>query len=341
MPTGMGIGITINTTRRSTMTKSILKRLFAAIPLLAGLLLPAGAVWAVPQPTFKIGYLPITHSLAVVVADKLNAGKYRNLKPELVKFSSWPELLDAYNSGKVQAASELLVLTLAGAERGVPESVVALSHRHGDILTVAKDINSVRDLKGKRVAIPHRMSVHNILLSQALKKEGLALKDVEWIEMPPPDMPAALARGDIKGFIVAEPFGTKAIQAGFGKKLVNARDIWPDYICCGLVINPAFKKQYPAAVREYVDSFTAAGRYIDSNRAEAIRIARQQMNIDEKVFIQSLTHDVTYSDLRLKRGEVEQLQKYALELNLLKKPVNLDNLLDLSLVAAPPRKGKK
>jgi NitT/TauT family transport system substrate-binding protein len=309
--------------------------------LLLALLLPLGTARAASPPTFKIGYLPITHSLAVVVADKLNGGKYKQLKPELVKFSSWPELLDAYNSGKIQAASELMVLALAGAERGVPESVVALSHRHGDILTVAKEINSVRDLKGKRVAIPHRMSVHNILLNQALKKERLTIKDVEWVEMPPPDMPAALARGDIKGFIVAEPFGTKAIQAGFGKKLINAKEIWPDYICCALVINPAFKKQYPGATKEYVESFTAAGRYIDTNRKEAIRIARQYMNIDEKVFEQSLSHDVTYSDLRLKRGEVEQLQKYALEMSLLKKPVNLDSILDTTLVGAPARKGKK
>lgn len=317
-------------------------KLLATVPLLLVMLVSAScSVSEEPQPTMKVGYLPLTHSLAVVVADKLNAGKYKKLKPELVKFSSWPELMDAYNSGKIQAASELMVLALAGAERGVTESVVALSHRHGDILTVAKEINSVRDLKGKRVAIPHRMSVHNILLSLALKKEGLTLNDVEWIEMPPPDMPAALARGDIKGFIVAEPFGTKAIQAGFGKKLVNAKDIWPDYICCGLVINPAFKKQYPAATREYVDSFTAAGRFIDANRREAIKIARQYMNIDEKVFEQSLSLDVNYGDLRLNRSEVEQLQKYALELNLLKKPVNLDSLLDLTLVAAPVEKGKK
>ncbi len=318
-----------------------MKNFTTAVMLLLSLLLFSGAAGAAGQPTLRVGYLPITHSLALVVADKLYAGKYRNFKLELVKFSSWPELLDAYNAGKIQAASELLVLALAGAERGVPESVVALSHRHGDFLTVAKDIKSVRDLKGKRVAIPHRMSVHNILLSQALRKEGLSLKDVEWIEMPPPDMPSALARGDIKAFIVAEPFGAKAIQAGFGKKLLNAKDIWHDYICCGLVINPNFKKNYQAATREFVDSFVAAGKFIDANRAGTIKIARQYMNIDENVLRESLTHDVTYSDLRVKRGDVEQLQKYALELNLLKKPVNLDTLLDASLVAAPSRKGKK
>lgn len=318
-----------------------MKQLKIVFILLPAMLLYCGIAKAAEQPVLRIGYLPITHSLPVVVSDKLNAGKFRNFKLEPVKFSSWPELLDAYNAGKIQAASELLVLALAGAERGVPESVVALSHRHGDILTVAKDINSVRDLKGKRVAIPHRMSVHNILLSLALKREGMSLKDVEWIEMPPPDMPAALARGDIKAFIVAEPFGSKAIQAGFGKKLLNAKDIWPDYICCGLVINPSFKKKYPAATREYVAGFVAAGRYIDTNRREAIRIARQYMNIDEKVFAQSLSHDVTYSDLRIRRNEVERLQKYSQDLKLIKKPVNLDNLIDVSLVADPSRTRKK
>ena len=305
------------------------------------LLITAGRVTAADVPTLKVGYLPITHSLAVVVADHLSAGNYKHLKVEPVKFSSWPELLDAYNSGQVQAVSELLVLALAGAEKGIPVSVVALSHRHGDILTVAKDINTVKDLKGKRVAIPHRMSVHNILLAQALKKEGLTLKDVEWIEMPPPDMPAALARGDIKGFIVAEPFGTKAIQAGFGKELLNAKDIWPDYICCGLVFNPEFIKSYPAATKEYVESFAAAGKFIDTNREDAIGIARKYINIDEKVFAEALSHDATYTDLHVERDEVEQLQRFALDLNLLKKPVNLDQLLNPALLPTTIVKGKK
>jgi len=323
------------------LMRIVTRRLSVVLLLPTALFIFIGTAWPAPKPTFKIGYLPITHSLAVVVADKLYSGRYRHLKPELVKFSSWPELLDAYNSGRIQAASELLVLTLAGAERGIPESVVALSHRHGDLLTVARDVKSMRDLKGKRVAIPHRMSVHNILLALALKKEKLTLKDVEWIEMPPPDMPAALARGDIKGFIVAEPFGTKAIQAGFGKKLLNAADIWPDYICCGLVMSPSFKQRYPAAAREYVDSFTAAGRFIDANRREAIQMARPYMNIEEKVFVQSLSNDVRYGDLQLKRNEVAQLQNYALELKLLKKPVNIDNLFDFTLVETPDGKGKK
>ena len=323
MPMDMSIPII----RRNIIMTNLARRIARPLLALSLILAAASHGTAAAPPEFKVGYLPITHSLPVVVADRLYAGTYKHLKPTLVKFSSWPELVDAYNSGKVQAVSELLVLALAGAERGVPTSIVALSHRHGDILTVAKEINSVRDLKGKRVAIPHRMSVHTILLSQALKKEGLTLKDVEWIELPPPDMPAALARGDIKAFIVAEPFGSKAIQAGIGKKLLDAKAIWPDYVCCGLVISPAFRAKHPAAVKEYLDSFKAAGSYIDRNRADAVRIARAYMNIDEDVFMQSFNHRVSFSDLRVKRTELAKLEQYARELQLLKKPSQLDLLI--------------
>lgn len=285
------------------------------------------------KPVLKIGYLPITHSLPVVVANRLSGDKLKSFRLELVKFSSWPELVEAFSSGKIQAASELLVLALAQAERGVPEKILSLTHRYGDIVTAAKDVRTVGDLKGKRVAIPHRMSVHNILLYRLLKQNGLSLSDVEWIEMPPPDMPAALARGDIKAYIVAEPFGAKAVLGGHGKKLIDAREIWPEYVCCGLVVNPGFEKDHPEAVQELVDSLVAAGRYIDRNREEAARIARQDMNIEEATWRQSFDWGVTYGDLRIRKEDLEALHRYTVEMGLLKGPLKIDGLFDDSYVS--------
>jgi NitT/TauT family transport system substrate-binding protein len=284
------------------------------------------------KPILKIGYLPITHSLSVVIADRLNTGKYQNLKLELVKFSSWPELADAFSSGRIQGASELLVLAMAGAQKGIPGELIALSHRSGDAVIVAKDINSVKELKGKTVAIPHRMSAHNILLYRLLAKNSMRINDVERIEMPPPDMPAALARGDIKSFIVAEPFGAMAVQGGYGKLLVKARDIWPDYICCGLVLNPEFKKNYPAATREFVYSLADAGQFIEQNRNQSIKIAQDYMNIEAGIWEKSFDYGVSYTDLSPKREELEILQSYMMELKLLNGPINLTGFLNDSFI---------
>lgn len=285
------------------------------------------------KPTLKVGYLPITHSLPLVVADKQNSGKYQNFKLELVKFSSWPELTEALNSGKIQGAITMFELAMVSSERGVPGQILALSHRNGDALTVAPNINSVKDLKGKRVAIPHRMSGHNILLYQALKDNDLTLNDVEWVEMAPPDMPAALARGDIKGFVVAEPFGAKAVLGGYAKTLLTAQEVWPDWICCGFVLNPEFKQKYPEATQEFVDSLAAGGQFIEQNKPEAIKIAQEYMNIEEQVWNKSFELGISYADLRPKQAELKKLQDYLVEMKLLKGPVNLNDLLDDTFIS--------
>ncbi|HXY87702.1 MAG TPA: ABC transporter substrate-binding protein [Candidatus Acidoferrales bacterium] len=291
------------------------------------------------KPTLKVGYLPITHSLGVVVADKLYQGKYKNFNLELVRFSSWPELSEALNSGHIQGASILLPLAIGSMEKGVNLQVMALSHRDGNAMVVANDINTIKDLKGKRVAIPDRMSVHYILLFQALKDSGMTLDDVQWIEMPPPDMPAALANGDIKGYIVAENFGAQAVVGGYGKLLFKGQDVLPDECCCGYVLNKDFKEKYPDATQEFIDSIVHAGQFIDNNRTGAIGIGKQYMKMDDKVWEKSFEWGIKFSDLKPTREDLDTLQKYMVELKLIKAPLSMDKLLDDSFVSRAYQKG--
>lgn len=285
------------------------------------------------KPTLKMGYLPITHALDVVVADKLNQGKYKNFNLELVRFSSWPELSEALNSGHIQGASILIPLAIGSMEKGVNLQLMALSHRDGNVMVVANDINTIKDLKGKRVAIPHRMSVHYILLYQALKNNGMTLDDVQWIEMPPPDMPAALANGDIKGYVVAENFGAQAVLGGYGKSLFKGQDVLPGEVCCGFVLNKDFKEKYPDATQEFIDSLVQAGQFIDNNRTEAISIGKEYMKMDDKVWEKSFEWGITFSDLKPKQEDLNTLQKYMVELKLIKAPLSMDKLLDDSFVS--------
>lgn len=103
----------------------------------------------------KIAYLPITHSLAALEeADELETGD--GIKVELVKYGSWPELLDALNTGRVDGASVLIELAMKSKQEGIGLKAVALGHRDGNVVIVSNDINTAADLKGKTFAIPHR-----------------------------------------------------------------------------------------------------------------------------------------------------------------------------------------
>ena len=285
-----------------------------------------GAGGAKEKVTLKVGYLPITHSLPLVVSHKLDNANYKNVSIEPVKFSSWPELTEALNSGQIQGAITMFELAIASKEKGIPTQIQLLSHRNGDFLTVNNEINSLDDLKGKTVAIPHRLSGHNILLYKALKEAGIKYEDVEKREVPPPDMMGALNRGEVVGYIVAEPFGTQAVKGGQGKALLRSEDIWKDWICCGLVLNEDFIRENPEAAQEFIDSFVKAGQYIDKNRTEAVKIAQEYMNIKSELWEESLKH-ISYSDLKPKKQEFETLQSYLVEMGLQKEKVNLDELI--------------
>lgn len=89
------------------------------------------------RPSVKIAYLPITHALPVLETAEA-AANGGDLNVELVKFGSWPELMDALNSGRVDGASVLIELAMKAKERGVGLKAVALGRRDGNVAIVSK-----------------------------------------------------------------------------------------------------------------------------------------------------------------------------------------------------------
>lgn len=245
------------------------------------------------KTTIKIAYLPLTHALPLFEEKKL-LEKDSDIQIELVKFGSWPELLDALKSGSVDGASVLIELAMKAKSQGIGMKAVALGHKDGNAVIVSNDINTAADLKGKNFAIPHRLSSHNILLHELLEKNGLSEKDINIVEMAPPEMPAALASGQISGYCVAEPFGSKSVVLNKGKVLYQSEDLWKDSLCCGLVLTDKFINKDKAVTDKFISNYIEAGNQLETK--EANRIAKEYLNQDEKTIDLSLQW-ISYQDL--------------------------------------------
>jgi len=274
----------------------------------------------------KIGYLPITHSWPLFLLMEKYSSEMKKADVELVKFTSWPDLTEALNAGKIQAGVTMLEIVLASKIKGLPLEVVALSHRNGDFITSALEINSLSDLKNKTVAIPHRLSGHNILLYKALKDEGIQYSDIRIREMPPPDMPAALASGVISAYVVAEPFGSQSVFNGKGKNLLSAEKIWPGWICCGLATNTKFLIENEDAMSEVVRSFSLAGKAIHANPEMAPTIAEKYTGVKKAYWEQALTW-TNYSDLRPDADELAMVNDYLVEMGVLNKSTDVNEII--------------
>jgi NitT/TauT family transport system substrate-binding protein len=281
--------------------------------------------------TIKIGYLPITHAAPLFIEEELGKDKFKQFKLELVKFGSWPDLMDALNSGKIDGASVLIELAMKAKEQGVDLKAVALGHKDGNVIVTSNDIGQVSDLKGKTFAIPHKFSTHNVLLYLMLKQAGMSYNDVNVVQLPPAEMPAALAEGRIAGYVVAEPFGAKSVVIKKGKVLFQSGDIWKDSIDCALVLCGDFIKQNKEAVQEFVSEYVKAGKKAELKDEEDRTIMTKYLSVDKNVLDLSLEW-IKYDDLKVNEASYEQLRNYSIEMGLSQNPPAYQDFVDNSFI---------
>ncbi len=280
----------------------------------------------VVRETVTVAYLPITHSLAVLEsAEETIRNQLNDFKVELVKFGSWPELLDALNTGRVDGAIVLVELAMKAREHGIPIKVVALGHTDGNVLIGANDIQDFANVKGKTLAIPHRQSSHHILIQEALEKNGLTAGDVKLTELAPTEMPSALASNQVGGYCVAEPFGAVAVQHNLGKVLYSSEELWPDSVCCGLVLTEKFIKEHNLLAHNFVKHYKEAGKKLN-DKAEALNIARKYLKQRDEVLELSLKW-IKFDNLELTRDRYESLISKVVKYGLSNNPPQYEDFV--------------
>lgn len=265
--------------------------------------------------TIKIAYLPITHSLPVLELAQETQSANSDIRIELVKYGSWPELMDALSSGNVDAASVLVELAIKAYDAGSPLQLAALGHRDGNVIVGSGSISSAQDLKGKTVAIPSPQSSHNILLHQYLGTAALGDSDVTFLELAPTEMPFALQSGEIDAYCVAEPFGAQAVDKGIGHVLETSENLWKDSICCGLVWNTDWSTAHPDTAQELLEKYLAAGNALEADPAQELSLAEEYLNGTEDVLKQSLQW-ISYNDLEITQDSYNALAQKMIQYGL-------------------------
>jgi NitT/TauT family transport system substrate-binding protein len=222
-------------------------------------------------------------------------------------------------------------------EQGVPVKICYLGHRDGSTVMVRKDLpaQSLRDLKGKTFAIPSKYSNQYLVITKLMADQGVDPKDVKFVELPPPDMPGALASKAIDAYFVGEPHAAKAELDGSGRVLYHAKDIWPHFISCVLVVTEKLIKERPEVVRDLVRGIAESGEWAETHRIEAAKVVSPYFRQDEKVVRYVLTQPpdrVSYRMLTPTDEELQRIHDMAIKAGILQKPINMKDLVDREFI---------
>jgi len=296
--------------------------------------------------TLEVAGLPVTCNLTLPIAcvarDLEGTGARANF--EYRRYNGWPEIKESLISGQIDAAYMLAPLVMDLVTRDVPVKIVSIGHRSGAVIMVRTDspYRKFKDLTGKQVAIPSRFAVDFLFLRKMLAREGMSDKDIKIVEMPPPDMPAALFARAVDAYCTGEPYGASAQRAGYAVPLRMTRDEWPSYICCVLTVRQELIDQNPGLVQDLVNYVQGAGHWLDAkrdHRAKAAEISadRKYFNQDRAIIqyvMENPADRVTYGDLRMIKEEFDDLMQLSLQAGTLKRPIAFERYIDDRFVKA-------
>jgi NitT/TauT family transport system substrate-binding protein len=256
-------------------------------------------------------------------------------------FQGFPEIKEALMSNKMQAAFMVAPMAIALRAQGVPVKIVYLGHRYGSAVVVRSDgpVHSVSDLRGRIIAIPSRFSDERLIVFRALQANGMdAKKDVRMVEMAPPDVAGALAANAIDAFSMGEPYPSQAEMAGFGRVLFHARQYWPDYISCVLVVRQDAIDKHPEAIQTLVDGVARSGLWLDEkDRAKRHRlhaadfVGRFYYHQDPKLLRWALTNPidrVKYEPLSPRRADFETIVNLMVQTGVLDHAIPFEDFVD-------------
>jgi NitT/TauT family transport system substrate-binding protein len=284
-----------------------------------------------------VAYIPVTCQLTCPVTDYISKVSESGeiFMPRL--FQGFPEIKEALISNKVQAAFIVAPLAIALVAQGVPIKVVYLGHRYGSAVVVRKDgpVKTFADLRGRTVAIPSRFSDERLLLFRAMKIWGMKAGDLKMVEMAPPDVSGALAAGAIDGFSMGEPFPSQAEMAGFGRILFQAREYWPDYMSCILVVRQDLIDKRPDVVQALVDGIARSGLWLDKGKAyredAADFVGRFYYHQKPALLRWALTKPldrVVYSPLAPRKPDFDLVRDLMIETGVLNKRIEFGDYTD-------------
>ena len=285
----------------------------------------------------NVAFIPVTCHLACPVTDFISRFSLDGniFIPRM--FQGFPEIKEALIADRMQVGFMVAPMAIALKAQGVPIKIVYLGHRYGSAVVVAKNgpIHSVRDLAGRTIAIPSRFSDERLIVFKALKANGMSGRDVKMIEMAPPDVAGALAAGAIDAFSMGEPYPSQAELGGFGRVLFHARQYWPDYMSCVVVVRQDVIDTRPKAVQVLVDGIARSGLWLDEGRPHrehaADFVARYYYRQRPEVLRHALTEPldrVIYTRLSPRKPDFDMVRDLMIETGVLDRKIPFEEYVD-------------
>jgi len=264
----------------------------------------------------------------------------------LTWFDGYLDSINALVSGQLDANTQTLNDTISSVAAGSDQVIVLVNDNStgNDKIIVREGINTVADLKGKKVAAEEG-TVDHFLLLLGLKEAGLSAEDIDFQPLETGAAAAAFVAGQVDAVGVFAPFTTKALERPGSKELFSSKD-FPGAIPDHLVVTRRLINERPEAVQALVNTWFDTLEFIKTNpdRSYQIMAERAGVSVEEYKQYEAGTKIFTIEDnlKAFQPGEnmtalpyaAEQISDFLMETGFVQNQPDLSKIFDDRFVKA-------
>jgi sulfonate transport system substrate-binding protein len=259
----------------------------------------------------------------------------KSLKPlgyqvKWTEFPGGPQLLEALNVGSLDFGHTGEAPPIFAQAAGAPLVYFADSAANpkAEAILVPKDspIKSVKDLKGKKVALNKGSNVHYLLV-KSLEKAGLKYEDIETRFLPPSDARAAFESGNVDAWVIWDPFLADAELNANARILADGTDLVKNREF--FLASRNFAKKNPKVLDVIYQELQKSEDWVKANPDEAAKFLAPQIGMSEQTLKLTLSRK-NYGIVKIDDKTAKDQQKIAdqfYKLQLIPSDINVQDAL--------------
>lgn len=241
------------------------------------------------KTSVRIAYFPnITHAQALTMKSKKTLEEKWKDRCDVSwkSFNAGPAEMEAIFAGEIDLGYIGPVPALsANVKSNGDVKIISNATDAGSVLLKRKDANiqSVKELDGKKVAVPQVGNTQHLCLLHILEENGLKTTDkggtVTVNASSNADILNLIDNGSVDAALVPEPWGTTIEKNGNAEVLLNEKEVFMngDYPVAVVVASNDFMKEHPDLVKEFLEAHEETSLYINQNTGEAANIINAEI----------------------------------------------------------------
>ncbi|MEM6252212.1 MAG: ABC transporter substrate-binding protein [Cyanobacteria bacterium P01_D01_bin.156] len=281
------------------------------------------------------------------IAEKEGLFETNGANVELKWFDSYIASMEALAAGQLDGNCQTLNDTISFAADAVNGEVAVLVNDNSagnDKIIVTEDINTIQELKGKKVAIEEGV-VDDFLLTLALEENGMSRDDVEILPLETGAAAAAFAAGQADAVGAFPPFWLTALEREGSKELITSAE-YPGAIPDLLVVTQKVIDEQPEQVQALINTWFDILAFMEENpeRSDEIMAERAGVTTEELQLFKEGTRMFTLEDnleafspgdsMKHMPFAAKQMADFMVNVGFIPEAPDLDTILDDQFVRA-------